>query len=132
MTFRAELRDALNDVVPAHATPGLRERVLHTALAHKRRPRKERMVYRLRIPYALAAAVLIVAVIAAGALTLNSLRSAAPAAHVGSNSLQQLESRPLNFPILNSGGDMGRTIGCLRQTAGWGGLGRLRLARHVG
>ena len=61
------------------------------------------MIYRFRIPYALAAAALIVAVIGAGVLTLNSLRSAAPAAHVGSTSLQQFESRPLNLPVLKSG-----------------------------
>ncbi|HEV2475972.1 MAG TPA: hypothetical protein VGX22_05490 [Candidatus Dormibacteraeota bacterium] len=103
MSFRAELREALNDVVPTRPTPGMRERVLQTTLAHKRRQRKERMVYQMRFPLALVAAVLLVAVAAAGLMTWNALHNnVAPVGPVNVTPLQQLEARPLVMPRASS------------------------------
>ena len=103
MTFRSELRQALNDDVPAYPPAGLRDRVLKTALVHKRRPRKEMMVYRLRVPLALVAAVLAVAVGVSAVITWNALhQSNLSPAGFGLTSIQQLEARPLSLPTVQS------------------------------
>lgn len=106
MTFRNELRQALNDDVPAYPPAGLRDRVLKTALVHKRRPRKEMMVYRLRVPLALVAAALAVAVGVSAVITWNALHQSnlSPAGsgpHL--TALQQLEARPLTLPVVAPG-----------------------------
>jgi hypothetical protein len=122
MSLRAELREALDEVVPARATPGMRERVLQTSLADKRRRRREPMTYRLRIPLALVAAVLVVAVAAAALMTWNALHSSnvSPARTAPADPLvAQLEARPLQIqfpktkadctsgPFNNSEGSLG-------------------------
>ena len=103
MSLRTELREALDDVVPARSAPGMRERVMQTTLATKRRQRKGRMVYQMRFPLALVAAVLIVALAVAGLITWNALRNnVAPVGPVNLTPLQQLEARPLVMPRATS------------------------------
>lgn len=100
MSFRTDLREALGDVVPARPVPGMRERVLQTALAHKRQRRKELMTYRVRISLALVAAVLLVAVATAALVTWNSLHTSnvSPAGETSASQVSQLEARPLHLP----------------------------------
>lgn len=105
MSVRRELREALDDVVPARSIPGLRERVLQTTLAHKRRLRKERMAFRLRISLALVAAALLVAVGVAAVMTWNSVHTnnVSQVGGVHLTALEQLEARPFQLPAIGQG-----------------------------
>ena len=107
MTLRTEMREALDEVVPAVPPRGLSERVLRTAMADgARRDRKERRMLRLRAPLSLVAAVVLIALVA-GVLVggrlirdWNGLHNVSPA---GQRTLAQLEAVPLNLPILEAG-----------------------------
>jgi hypothetical protein len=84
---------------------GMPERVVQTVLAERNgRLRKERMTYRLRISFALVAAVLLVALGVATVMTWNGLHknSNISPAGVGLTQVQQLEARPLNLPTVAS------------------------------
>ncbi|HET9781028.1 MAG TPA: hypothetical protein VFR33_04545 [Candidatus Dormibacteraeota bacterium] len=98
-SLRSDIHSAFEVIEPPLG--GMPERVVQTVLADKRRRRKERMTYRLRISFALVAAVLLLAVAAAAIMTWNSLHSSniSPAG-VGLTQVQQLEARPLNLPTV--------------------------------
>src|SRR5437016_2692081 len=69
-------------------------------VANKGRRRKETIVFGLRVPLAIAATFLLVALVAAALVTWNAVHNnTVPAGHVLTG-LQQLEARPLNLPTL--------------------------------
>lgn len=100
-SLRRDIHSAFEVIEPPLG--GMPERVVQTVLADKRRRRKERMTYRLRISFALVAAVLLVAVAAAAVMTWNSLHNIniSPAGH-GLTQIQQLEARPLTLPTVQT------------------------------
>jgi len=104
--LRRDIRSAFEVIEPPLG--GMPERVVQTVLADKRRRRKERMVFRLRISLALVAALLLVAVIAGAAITWNSLHNVSPAGGFHMTPRQQtelaaLEARPFVLPTIQQG-----------------------------
>jgi hypothetical protein len=104
--LRRDIHSAFEVIEPPLG--GMPERVVQTVLADKRRRRKERMVSRLRISLALVAALLLVAVIAAAAMTWNSLHNVSPAGGFRMTPQQQtelnvLEARPFVLPTIQQG-----------------------------
>lgn len=100
MSLRRDIHSAFETIAPPLG--GMPERVVQTVLAqNKGRRRKETIVFGLRVPLAVAATFLLVALIAAALVTWNAVHNnAVPAGH-GLTGLQQLEARPLNLPTLN-------------------------------
>jgi hypothetical protein len=104
--LRRDIHSAFEVIEPSLG--GMPERVVHTVLAGKRRRRKELMAFRLRISFALVAALLLVAVITAAALTWNSLHNVSPAGGFHLTPQQQteltvLEARPIVLPTIQQG-----------------------------
>lgn len=100
-SLRRDIHSALEVIEPSLG--GMPERVVQTVLTDKRRRRKEKVTYRLRISFTLVAAVLMVAVAAAAIVTWNSLRTnIAPAGSLDQTTIQQLEARPLQLPAFAS------------------------------
>jgi hypothetical protein len=95
--LRRDIHSALEVIEPPLG--GMPERVVQTVLAERNgRLRKQRMVYRMRFPLALVAAVLLAAVGVAAILTWNGLHNnVAPAGTMGLTPLQRLEARPLQI-----------------------------------
>ena len=106
MNLRTELREALDDIVPAAPSHGLSERVLRTAVSEKARQRRgERWTYRLRAPLSLVAALMLVAVVA-GVLVGGRLVRDLNAVHNGTaapRTLAELEAVPLSLPVVTPG-----------------------------
>ena len=103
--LRRDIHSALDVIEPPLG--GMPERVVQTVLAERNgRLRKERMVYRMRFPLALVAAVLLVAVGASAVLTWNALHMrVAPIGSVGPTLLQQLEARPIQIQFPRTSAD---------------------------
>ena len=106
MTMRAVMREALDEVVPAN-TPGLPERVVGTVLADKRRRRNRQMLFRLRAPLSLVAALVVIALVAAALVGGRIIQDwnafhGTPAGHLPLTPVQQLEARPLTLPYVRS------------------------------
>ncbi len=100
-SLRRDIHAAFEVIAPP--VGGMPERVVQTVLADKRRRRKERMVYRMRFPLALVAAVLLAAVAVAAIIIWNGLHiSSVARAGVGLATVQQLEARPLNLPTVRT------------------------------
>lgn len=97
--LRRDVHSAFEVITPPLG--GMPERVVQTVLAEKKgRLRKERMVDRMRFPLALAAAVLLAAVAAAGMLEWTALhRNVSPAGGITTTDpvLAQLEARPIQI-----------------------------------
>ena len=107
MTMRLEMRDALDEVVPSHAMPGLPERVVGAVLADKGRRRNRKMLVRLRAPLSLVAALVVIALVTAvlvGGRLIQDWNAfhGTPAGHSQLTPLQQLEARPLTLPYVHS------------------------------
>ena len=107
MTMRSEMRDALDEVVPSYATPGLPERVVGAVLADKRRRRNNKMLVRLRAPLSMVAALVVIALVTAvlvGGRLIQDWNAfhGTPAGHSQLTPLQQLEARPLTLPYVHS------------------------------
>ncbi|HET7421052.1 MAG TPA: hypothetical protein VFL27_11795 [Candidatus Dormibacteraeota bacterium] len=106
MTIRSEMRDALDEVVPSFGAPGLPERVVGAVLADKRRRRNKEMLFRLRAPLSLVAALMVIALVAAvlvgGRLLQDWNASGSHSARGSSSELSQLEARPLTMPYIHS------------------------------
>lgn len=103
-SLRRDIHSAFEVITPPLG--GMPERVVQTVLADKRRQRKERMVYRMRFPLALVAAVLLVAVAGAAIITWNSLHNiASPVGQAPHVTVQQLEARALHIPATKSAAD---------------------------
>lgn len=96
MNLRRDVHSAFDVITPPLG--GMPERLVQTVLADKGRRRKERMAYRIRMPLALVAAILLVAVAAAAMITWRGLHNnVSPAAHPDLRSVSQLEARPLHI-----------------------------------
>jgi hypothetical protein len=132
--LRRDIHSAFKGIEPPLG--GMPERVVQAVLAEKNsRLRKERMLVRLRVPLAMVAAGLIVAVVVAAIITWNALHTnVAPAGHSGLTPLQQLESRPLQIPIYHNLADCKPSP--VAQPYGWGspiaGYGQLAYATDWG
>ena len=108
MSLRTQIHSAFDEVAPA--THGLPERVVQTVLTEKAgRMRRERLMLRLRVPVALVAVFVLVAlmvgVLVGGRLMQgwNAFRNAAPAGGISQSALAELEAKPLNLPTLKAG-----------------------------
>jgi hypothetical protein len=106
VSLRSEIRAAIDEMAPSMG--GLPERVVDTVLAEvPRRRRRDRMLFRMRAPLSLVAAIVAIALVAAvlvgGRLIQdwNQLHSSAPAGGVEQTQLTQLEARPLSLPIVS-------------------------------
>jgi hypothetical protein len=99
MSLRRDIHSAFETITPPLG--GMPERVVQTVLAqNKGRRRKETIVFGLRVPLAIAATFLLVALVAAALVTWNAVHNnTVPGGHVLTG-LQQLEARPLNLPTL--------------------------------
>jgi len=108
VSLRTQIHSAFDEVAPS--TFGLPERVVQTVLTEKNsRRRRERVMLRLRVPLALVAVFMLVAlvvgVLIGGRLMQdwNSFRNSAPAGGVSQSALAQLEAKPLILPTLKAG-----------------------------
>jgi hypothetical protein len=99
VSLRRDIHSAFDTIAPPLG--GMPERVVQTVLAqNKGRRRKETIVFGVRVPFAIAATFLLVALVAAALVTWNAVHgNTVPAGH-GLTGLQQLEARPLNLPTL--------------------------------
>ena len=101
--LRRDIHSAFDVIEPALG--GMPERVVQTVLAERNgRLRKEKMVYRLRLPLSLVAVFLVVVVAAAllvngGQILKRSSNEPTPAGHP-SRTLATLEARPVDLPTI--------------------------------
>jgi hypothetical protein len=107
VSLRTQIHSAFDEVAPP--TFGLPERVVQTVLTENASgKRRERMMLRLRVPVALVAVfvlvALVVGVLVGGRLMQdwNAFRNVAPAGGGSQSALAQLEARPLNLPAIQS------------------------------
>lgn len=103
MSLRSEIRAAIDEVAPPMG--GLPERVVDTVLAEgPARRRRDRMLFRMRAPLSLIAAIVAIALVAAvlvgGRLIQdwNAAHKPLPAGQTNTPTLAQLEAVPLNSP----------------------------------
>ena len=108
MSLRTQIHSAFDEVAPS--TDGMPERVVQTVLAENpSRKRRERLMLRLRVPVALVAVfvlvALVVGVLVGGRLMQgwNAFRTVAPAGGISQSALAELEAKPLNLPTLKAG-----------------------------
>jgi hypothetical protein len=108
MSLRSEIRAAIDEMAPSMG--GLPERVVDTVLAElPRRQRRDRMLFRIRAPLSLIAAIVAIALVAAvlvgGRLIQdwNASHKPSPAGGDYQSVLAQLEARSLNLPNLKPG-----------------------------
>lgn len=103
MSLRRDVHNAFEVIAPPLG--GMPERVVQTVLADKRRRRKSAMLFRLRAPLSLVAALIAIALVAAvlvGGRIVQDwsiFRGGNPAGHTQPTLLKQLEARPLQIPI---------------------------------
>lgn len=105
MTLRADVREALDEVVPIEPPPGLTQRVVRTATTDGGQRRKEKRAVLLRAPLSLVTAFAIIVLIA-GLLVGGRLiqdRQALHGARPSQLTLAQLEAIPVNLPVLTAG-----------------------------
>ena len=107
MSLRTQIHSAFDEVAPA--THGLPERVVQTVLTENAtRHRKEGLMLRLRVPLALVAVFMVVAlvvgVLIGGRLIhdWNALNNSAPAGGSDQSQVAQLEAVPLHLPVFAS------------------------------
>ena len=105
MSLRTQIHSAFDEVAPV--THGLPERVVQTVLTENTgRNRRERLMLRMRVPLALVAmfmlVALVVGVLVGGRLMQdwNSFRNSAPAADSYQTQVAQLEAVPLRIPVV--------------------------------
>jgi hypothetical protein len=103
VSLRRDFHSAFDEISPS--MQGLSERVVQTVVtASHSRPRRERLVVRMRVPLSLVAVFMLIALVVGlligGRLIQdwNSFRNVAPAGGGSQSSLAQLEARPLNLP----------------------------------
>jgi hypothetical protein len=108
VSLRTQIHSAFDEVAPP--TFGMPERVVQTVLTENNsRRRKERVMLRLRVPLALVAAFMLVAlvvgVLIGGRLMQdwNALRNPAPAGGTSQSALAELGAKPLTLPVLKPG-----------------------------
>jgi hypothetical protein len=108
VSLRTQIHTAFDEVAPS--THGMPERVVQTVLAENpSRKRRERLMLRLRVPLALVAVFMLVAlvvgVLIGGRLMQdwNAFHNSAPAGGGSSSALAALEARPLTLPTLKAG-----------------------------
>lgn len=107
MSLRTQIHSAFDEVAPP--TFGLPERVVQTVLTENASgKRRERMMLRLRVPVALVAMFMLVALVI-GALVggrlmqvWNASHNPAPAGDTYQTQVAQLEAVPLRFPVFAS------------------------------
>jgi hypothetical protein len=107
VSLRTQIHSAFDDVAPP--TAGLPERVVQTVLTENAgRKRRERLMLRMRVPLALVAMFMLVAlavgVLAGGRLmqVWNASHNPAPAGDSYQTQVAQLEAVPLRFPVFAS------------------------------
>jgi hypothetical protein len=108
VSLRTQIHTAFDEVAPP--TLGLSERVVQTVLTENAgRKRRERLMLRLRVPLALVAVFMLVALVV-GALVggrlmqgWNAFQNVAPAGGISQSALAALEAKPLNLPTLKAG-----------------------------
>jgi len=107
VSLRTQIHSAFDEVAPA--THGLPERVVQTVLTENAgRNRRERLMFRLRVPLALVAmfmlVALVVGVLLGGRLMQdwNALHNSAPAGDSYQTQVAQLEAVPLRLPVFAS------------------------------
>jgi hypothetical protein len=108
VTLRSEIHAAIDDLAPSLG--GMSERVVETVVAEgPARRRRERMLFRLRAPLSLVAAIVAIALVAAvlvgGRLIKdwNTFHNGALTGSVHQSELSQLEARPMNLPPVSAG-----------------------------
>jgi len=108
VSLRTQIHSAFDEVAPP--TSGLPERVVQTVLTENAgRKRRERLMLRLRVPLALVAmfmlVALVVGVLIGGRLMQdwNAFHNSAPAGGVSQSVLADLEARPITLPTLKAG-----------------------------
>jgi hypothetical protein len=107
VSLRTQIHSAFDEVAPQ--THGLPERVVHTVLTENQNSRRrERLMLRLRVPLALVAmfmlVALVVGVLIGGRLVQdwNAFRNVAPAGGNDQSQIAQLEAVPLRIPVFAS------------------------------
>src|SRR5580700_919616 len=107
VSLRTQIHAAFDEVAPP--TSGLPERVVQTVLTENAgRKRRERLMLRLRVPLALVAmfmlVALVVGVLVGGRLMQdwNSFLNSAPAGDSYQSQVAQLEAVPLRIPLVQS------------------------------
>ena len=126
MSLRAEIRDALDDVIPA--SPMLEHTVTAFVFADERdrktlplRTRRSRLIKSLRAPAAVIAALLVLALIVGlifGGRLLRDLHGS-PAPAINPSVLKRLEARPLvAMPPMPSG----KRFMCSGRSRTWGSM----------